>query len=62
MIMQRTRAGKEIARQRPGYHEGRKPKWTPEQLDHAITLLPTNSYRQIRAARARGIRKDTENK
>ena len=74
MIMQRTRAGKEIARQRPGYHEGRKPKWTTEQLDHAITLLPTNSYRQIermtgiskstliRAARARGIRKNTENK
>ena len=31
MIIERTTAGKEIARQKPGYREGRKPKYTKAQ-------------------------------
>ena len=48
MIMQRTREGKEIARKKSGYHEGRPPKFSPEQRAHAVSLLEEGySYRQI---------------
>ena len=48
MIMQRTREGKEIAKQNPDYHEGRKKKYTDAQISHAIGLLNEgNSYSQV---------------
>ena len=48
MILDRTRAGKEIARKKSGYHEGRPPKFSPEQRAHAVSLLEEGySYRQI---------------
>lgn len=46
-ILERTQAGKEIARTKEGYKEGRPPKYTKEQLDHAISLLENNSYTQV---------------
>lgn len=46
-ILERTQAGKEIARTKEGYKEGRPTKFTKEQLDHAMKLLETNSYTQV---------------
>ena len=47
MIMQRTREGKEIARKKPGYRDGRPPKYTNEQRELALSLLGEYSYRQV---------------
>ena len=57
MIIQRTQEGKAIARMKPGYREGRKPKYTPEQLRHALDLLQEHSYTQVE--RMTGISKST---
>ncbi|NFL34461.1 recombinase family protein [Clostridium botulinum] len=46
-ILERTQAGKEIARTKEGYKEGRPQKYTPEQLEYAMELLKTNSYTQV---------------
>ena len=54
MILERTRAGKEVARKKKGYREGRPPKFRPEQLEQALTLLDEGySYRQ--AAKRSGV-------
>lgn len=47
MIMQRNNEGKQIARQRPGYREGRPKKYTSDQIAHALELLNCNSYTQV---------------
>lgn len=39
MIVERMAAGKEIAKSKPGYHEGRKKKYSQEQEKHALDLL-----------------------
>ncbi len=57
MIMQRTREGKEIARKDPSYREGRKPKYTEEQIKHALALLSDHSYKEVE--RMTGISKST---
>lgn len=49
MIIARTQEGKAIARQHPGYREGRRPKYTKSQLDHAMSLLEDHSYSQVAA-------------
>ncbi len=49
MIVERTKEGKAVARQKPGYREGRPKEYTPEQLRHAVELLKTHSYRQVEA-------------
>jgi len=46
-ILERTQAGKEIARTKDGYREGRPVKYTAEQLEHAISLLGKHSYSQV---------------
>lgn len=50
-IMERTREGKEIAKQKEGYREGRKKLYSKEQLDHALSMLSINggnySYSQV---------------
>lgn len=50
-IMERTREGKEIAKQKEGYREGRKKTYSKEQLDHALSMLSVNggmySYSQV---------------
>ena len=47
LIVERTREGKAIARQKPGYHEGRPPKFSKQQIDHALELLDDHSYNQV---------------
>ena len=39
LILQRTREGKEIARLKEGYHEGRPKKFTCDELKYAMDLL-----------------------
>lgn len=70
LIASRTQAGRAYRRAMdPGYREGRRPKFTRAQLDHAMELLETHSYTQVaemtgisrstvtREARNRGFRK-----
>ncbi len=57
MIMQRTREGREIARTKPGYREGRPKKYGKKQLDHAMQLLDDHSFTQV--AEITGISKST---
>lgn len=57
MIVERTQAGRAIARQDPNYKEGRPKKYTPKQLDHAMELLETMSYKQVEEVT--GISKST---
>jgi DNA invertase Pin-like site-specific DNA recombinase len=47
LIVERTQEGKAIAKQRDDYREGRPPKYTRKQLDHALSLLATHSYTQV---------------
>lgn len=60
-IMERTREGKEIAKQKEGYREGRKKVYSKDTLDHALSMLSVNggtlSYSQI--SNLLGISKST---
>lgn len=47
MIVERTQAGRAIAKQREGYREGRKPKYSRKQLDHAMQLKKSYSFSQV---------------
>ena len=51
MILERTREGKEIARTKEGYKEGRPKKFTKEQIDLALSMLSVNggdkSYKEV---------------
>lgn len=47
MIVQRTQEGKAIAKKRPDYREGRPKKYTKKQLEHAMELKKTHSYKQV---------------
>ena len=51
MILERTREGKEIARAKEGYREGRPKKFTKEQIDLALSMLSVNggdkSYKEV---------------
>ncbi len=47
LIVERTREGKEIARQRSDYSEGRKPSFTKTQLEYAVKLLNDYSYNEV---------------
>lgn len=49
MILERTSEGKEIARQKEGYRDGRPKKFNKKQLDLAMKLLLENSYKQVEA-------------
>ncbi|HCW53079.1 MAG TPA: resolvase [Clostridium sp.] len=61
MIVERTQAGKAIARQKEGFKEGRPQKYTNKQLDNAISMLSVNggdkSYNEV--AELQGISKST---
>lgn len=57
LIVERTQEGKAIARQKSGYHEGRPPKFSKQQVDHALELLENHSYKQV--AEMTGISKST---
>ena len=47
MIVERTQTGKELARLRYDYKEGRPKKFTDEELKNAINLLSIHSYREV---------------
>ena len=47
MINERCREGKEIAKQRPDFREGRPKVYRREQINHALLLLKDNSYKQV---------------
>ena len=58
MIVERTQTGKTVARQDPSFRDGRPKKFTPEQIDLALSLLEQGkTYRQITAMT--GISKST---
>ena len=57
MICERTQEGRAIARLNPEYKEGRKKKFTKQQILHALELLNSNSYNQV--AEMTGISKST---
>lgn len=48
-IIERTSAGKEIARTKEGYKEGRPIKHTEKQRQHALDLLKDHSYTEVEA-------------
>ena len=51
MIVERTQAGKAIAKTKDGFREGRPKKFTKKQVDHALSLLSINggdrSYKEV---------------
>ena len=48
MIVERTQAGKAIARTKAGFHEGRPKKFSQEHVDNAVSLLlQGNSYKKV---------------
>jgi DNA invertase Pin-like site-specific DNA recombinase len=49
LIRERLQEGKAIARQAPDYTEGRPPKWTKKQYDHAMKELERHSYKEVSA-------------
>lgn len=57
MIVERTQEGKRIAKERPGFKEGR-PRISKAQTDHALEMLAAGkSYKQV--SEATGISKST---
>ena len=57
-IVERTQLGRNVARQNPEYREGRPKKFTPLQINHALSLLDDgHSYKQVEALT--GISKST---
>ena len=47
MIVQRTQEGKAIARQNANFRDGRPKKFNREQINHALELLESHSYKQV---------------
>ncbi|PFN66039.1 recombinase family protein [Bacillus cereus] len=47
LIVERTQEGKAIAKQRDDFREGRPNKYTKKQIEHALGLLETHSYKQV---------------
>lgn len=58
MIVERTQTGKAIAKADPSFREGRPPKYSKSQLNHAIDLLLSGmTYKQVESMT--GISKST---
>lgn len=57
LIVERTQEGKEIARQRPDFREGRPKKFSQQQINLAMRLLKSNSYTEVE--KMTGISKST---
>lgn len=57
MIVERTQTGKAIAKLNPNFKEGRPKKYNKEQINHALELLETMSYKQVE--KLTGISKST---
>lgn len=56
-IVERCQAGKEIAKTRADFKDGRPKKFSKTQLAHAVELLKTNTYAQVESMT--GISKST---
>lgn len=57
IIIERTQAGKEIAKQDPNFKEGRPSKYSKKQIEHALELLESKTYKQVE--QLTGISKST---
>jgi len=57
LIVERTQEGKAIAKQKDDFKEGRPKVYGKKQIDHALDLLETNSYKQVE--QMTGISKST---
>lgn len=57
LIVERTQEGKALAKQKPGYTEGRPKKFTKQQMSLAMELLEIYSYKEVE--RMTGISKST---
>ena len=57
LIVERTQEGKKIAKLKPGFKEGRPREYTDFQLDQALELKKSNSYKQV--TEMTGISKST---
>ncbi|WP_033707188.1 recombinase family protein [Bacillus mycoides] len=57
MIVERTQEGKALARQRDDFREGRPRKHSKQQVQHALELLKTHTYKEVEAMT--GIKKRT---
>lgn len=47
MIIERTQSGKAIAKLKDDFREGRPKVYGKKQIDHALSLLESNSYKQV---------------
>lgn len=47
IIVERLNEGKEFAKQRGDYREGRKKKYSRKQIEHALQLLETHTYKEV---------------
>ena len=47
MIIERTQGGKQIAKQRADFKEGRPKKYNSKKINHALELLKSYSYKQV---------------
>lgn len=57
LIVERTQEGKALAKKRPDFKEGRPNKYNKKQMEHALSLLESNSYKQVE--QMTGISKST---
>lgn len=57
MIVERTQAGKAIAKQNPDFREGRPKVYGKKQIEHALTLLENHTYKEVE--QLTGISKST---
>ncbi len=57
IIIGRTQAGKEVAKQNPNYKDGRPKKYGSDRIQASLELLETKSYTQV--ANLTGISKST---
>lgn len=56
-LIERTQEGRALAKQRPGYQNGRPNKYTQDMLNHALDMLDNHSYSEVE--RFTGISKST---
>src|SRR5699024_10648506 len=47
MIVERTQEGKALAKQDPNFREGRPKVYSNKQIEHAIELKETHTYKQV---------------
>lgn len=57
MILERTQSGKAIAKQKDDFREGRPKTYGKKQINHAVELLESHSYKEVVALT--GISKST---